>query len=198
MYSRWIGRSRIFRLRQTLRAASAPQICCQHDTRRRPFSLEFPTSHIVQQLPRPHPVADASGLARSRAMRRRISRNSWRGIATSAIWNVTYFACCVTLAPIFTNFSRSVVSDQCFTPRGSARRRKRTPSVLGGIATQVDRRRNCPKKRRRYAITDQGSITRARPRLSLPPHQSAQTCRRYGKRSSSSDSRQIDACWCAN
>ena len=28
-----------------------------------------------------------------------ISRNSSRGIATSAIWNVTYFAYCVTLAP---------------------------------------------------------------------------------------------------
>ena len=34
MYSRWIGRSRSFRLRQALRAASAPQICCQHDPRR--------------------------------------------------------------------------------------------------------------------------------------------------------------------
>jgi hypothetical protein len=45
MYSRWIGRSRRFRLRQALRAASAPHICCQHDPRRRPSSLEFPTSH---------------------------------------------------------------------------------------------------------------------------------------------------------
>jgi hypothetical protein len=82
----------IFRLRQALRAASALQICCQHDPRRGPSSLELLTSHlelltshIVQQLPRPHripclaqrdvkkrfrfakPVSRVQGLARCRA-----------------------------------------------------------------------------------------------------------------------------------
>ena len=53
-------------------------------------------------------------------MRSRIAANNFRVIATSASWNVTYFACLVTFAPIFTSFSRRVVSDQCFTSWGSA------------------------------------------------------------------------------
>jgi len=36
--------------------------------------------------------------------------------ATSANWSITHFACRVTLARIFTSFSRSVVSNQSFTP----------------------------------------------------------------------------------
>ncbi len=61
----------------------------------------------------------------SRSMRSRIAANNLRVTATSASWNVTYFACRVTFAPILTSFSRSVVSDQCFTSRGSANRRKK-------------------------------------------------------------------------
>ena len=34
---------------------------------------------------------------------------------TSAIWKITERPCRTILAPIFTNRSRSVVSDQCFT-----------------------------------------------------------------------------------
>ena len=58
-----------------------------------------------------HPGFSAGGVVLSRAIRRRISRNSWRGIANSAILNVTYLACCVTWAPIFTSYDRSVVSE---------------------------------------------------------------------------------------
>jgi len=36
-----------------------------------------------------------------------------------------YRECRVTFAPILTNFSRNVVSDQCFTSRGSANRRRK-------------------------------------------------------------------------
>ncbi len=41
-------------------------------------------------------------------MRSRIAANKFRVTATSASWNVTYFECRVTLAPILTSFSRSV------------------------------------------------------------------------------------------
>ena len=63
-------------------------------------------------------------------MRSRIAANNFRVIATSASWNVTYFACRVTFAPILTRFSRSVVSDQCFTSCGSANRRKKLAKEL--------------------------------------------------------------------
>ncbi len=52
--------------------------------------------------------------AASRRIRSRITANSRRGTATSAIWNTTYRACVTTFAPILMSFSRSVVSDQCF------------------------------------------------------------------------------------
>ncbi len=48
------------------------------------------------------------------------ARNKPRGIVTSAIWKITYRACGTTLAPILMSFSRSVVSDQCFTGRVSS------------------------------------------------------------------------------
>ena len=38
-----------------------------------------------------------------------------------ASWNVTYFECRVTFAPILISFSRSVVSDQCRTGFGKAK-----------------------------------------------------------------------------
>ena len=59
------------------------------------------------------------------SIRSRIAVNNFRVIATSASWNVTYFACRVTLAPIFTSFSCSVVSDQCLISPGSARWRRK-------------------------------------------------------------------------
>jgi hypothetical protein len=67
----------------------------------------------------------AGGGNASRSMRSRIAANKFRVIATSASWNVTYFACRVTFAPIFTSFFRRVVSDQCFTSWGSDNRRKK-------------------------------------------------------------------------
>ncbi len=60
------------------------------------------------------PVTIGGGIA-SRTMRSRIAANRFRVTATSANWNVAYFARRVTLAPILASFSRSVVSDQCFT-----------------------------------------------------------------------------------
>jgi hypothetical protein len=38
--------------------------------------------------------------------------NSFRGTAPSANWNTTYFACVTTAAPIWSGFSRSVLSVQ--------------------------------------------------------------------------------------
>ncbi len=60
------------------------------------------------------------GFGRRSSISCRISANSRRGIATSASWKVTYRPCRTTLAPIFTSFSRSVVSDQCSTSVGDA------------------------------------------------------------------------------
>jgi len=45
-------------------------------------------------------VTTGGGIA-NRAMRSRIAANRSRVTATSASWNVTYFACRVTLAAIF-------------------------------------------------------------------------------------------------
>ena len=59
------------------------------------------------------------------AIRLRIAENKFRVTATSANWNATYPECRVTFAPILTSFSRSVVSDQCFTSRGKASRRRK-------------------------------------------------------------------------
>ncbi len=52
------------------------------------------------------------GAGRISSIRLGIFRNSSLGTTTSANWNVTYRPWLTTLAPIFTNFSRSVVSDQ--------------------------------------------------------------------------------------
>ena len=53
-----------------------------------------------------------AGLGRNSSIRRKISRNRFRGTATSVSWNVTYRPCLSTFAPIFTSLSRSVVSHQ--------------------------------------------------------------------------------------
>jgi ABC-type transport system substrate-binding protein len=66
---------------------------------------------------------------RSRRIRSRIARNNRFGTATSAIWNTTYRECATTLAPILMSFSRSVVSDQCFTAGGRASRRRKLPRL---------------------------------------------------------------------
>ena len=71
------------------------------------------------------PPLTAGGGNASRSIRSRIAANKFRVTATSASWNVTYFECRVTFAPILTSFSRRVVSDQCFTSWGSANRRKK-------------------------------------------------------------------------
>ncbi len=63
----------------------------------------------------------------NRRMRSRIAANKSRGTATSTIWNITYFACRTTFAPILISFSRSVVNDPCFTDLGSANRRRKFP-----------------------------------------------------------------------
>ena len=70
-------------------------------------------------------MAIRGGGIANHAMRFRIAANNRRGTATSANWNVTYFECRITFAPIFTSFSRSVVSDQCLTARGKANRRSK-------------------------------------------------------------------------
>jgi len=46
--------------------------------------------------------------------------NKFFGTATSANWNVTYRPWPTTFAPNFTDFSRSVVRDQCSTSFGKA------------------------------------------------------------------------------
>ncbi len=69
-------------------------------------------------------INGGKGAGRSPSMRRRIFRNSSLGTATSANWNVTYRPWLTTFAPIFTNFSHSVVSDQCSTSFGKANARK--------------------------------------------------------------------------
>ena len=50
-------------------------------------------------------------------------------MATSAIWKTTYRAVDTTLVPILIRFSRSVVSDQCFTPLGRASLRRKLPRL---------------------------------------------------------------------
>ena len=67
--------------------------------------------------------------SRSRRIRSRIATNSRRGTATSAIWKITYRACVTTFAPILMSFSRSVVSDQRLTERGSASLRRKLPRL---------------------------------------------------------------------
>ncbi len=62
-------------------------------------------------------------------MHYKIAASNSLGTATSAIWKVTYLECQTTLAPILISFSRSVVTDQCFTDLGNARRRRKFPRL---------------------------------------------------------------------
>ncbi len=85
-------------------------------------ALGRPFAHIFASSIRTPPVVftwrsissayAGAGLGRRSSIRLRIVRNSSLGTATSANWNVTYRPWLTTSAPIFTNFSRSVVSDQ--------------------------------------------------------------------------------------
>lgn len=80
---------------------------------------------------RPEGTTLASG-RRKRWMHSRMAANSSRGIATAAIWKITQRACVTTLAPILTNFSRNVVSVQCFARGGSTTPRVAAVAVLLG------------------------------------------------------------------
>ena len=71
-------------------------------------------------VPAMSPVYTGAGLGRRSSISRRIFRNRSLGTATSADCNVTYRPWLTTLAPIFTNFSRSVVSDQWSDSSGNA------------------------------------------------------------------------------
>ncbi len=55
----------------------------------------------------------------------RMRRNRSLGTATSAIWKIVYLAWVTTLAPIFTPFSRSDVSDHFAISGGRARVRRK-------------------------------------------------------------------------
>jgi hypothetical protein len=48
-------------------------------------------------------------------MRSKIAANKSRVTVTSTSWNVTYFECRVTFAPILMSFPYTVVSDHCHT-----------------------------------------------------------------------------------
>jgi hypothetical protein len=60
-----------------------------------------------------------------------------RGTATSAIWKITEQLWRTTLAPIFTNRWRSVVSDHCLTDSGLAHLAQQLPAaaLTIGVAT---------------------------------------------------------------
>ena len=84
--------------------------------------------HHVTMLPGHllrHPVSGTGGGNHNHRIRSRIALNSLRGTAISAIWNVVYRAWVTTLAPILISFSRSVVSDLCFTTLGNASLRRK-------------------------------------------------------------------------
>ena len=84
------------------------------------FSSSRHTPPVDFTWPSIFPAYAGAGLGRRSSIRLRISRNRFRGTATSANWNVTYRPWLTTLEPIFTSFSRSVVSDPCSTSFGNA------------------------------------------------------------------------------
>ena len=69
-----------------------------------------------------HPDDGWKASDRSRTILATIAANNSRGTATSASWNVTYFECRTTLAPILMSFSRNVVNDQWRILLGTAKR----------------------------------------------------------------------------
>ncbi len=80
-----------------------------------------------------------NGAGRNSAISRRIFWNKFLGTATSANWNVTYRPWLTTFAPIFSNFSRSVVSDQCSTSFGKRKRPHEAGEIVGhGVKLELD------------------------------------------------------------
>jgi hypothetical protein len=80
----------------------------------------------VFSVPFTYPVP---GDSRNWAILSRMAANSCRGIATSAIWNVTYWACRTTLAPILISFSRNVVRVHWLILLGRASVRRKFPRL---------------------------------------------------------------------
>jgi hypothetical protein len=84
--------------------------------------------------------------SRSRPIRSRITANIRRGTATSASWEMTYFACLTTFAPMMTSFSRKVVRFHLRIDRGSPNCRSEfaklyaSPAAFSSnaLATEVD------------------------------------------------------------
>ena len=97
----------------------------------RPPRRRFPgiQAHFARRFDAHSAILDHAGSGggcdRKRPIRRRIFSNSARRTATSASWNTAYRPCRTILAPIFTSFSRKVVSDQCSTSLGRARARRK-------------------------------------------------------------------------
>ena len=65
----------------------------------------------------------------NRLIRSRISQNKSFDTATSAIWNITYLECSITLAPIFISFSLRVLSDHFLILSGNAIRLSKVPML---------------------------------------------------------------------
>jgi hypothetical protein len=98
-----------------------PRLSCARAATYRYFPSSRCTSPVIFTLPSIAPVYAGAGLGRKSSISLRIFRNKSLGTATSANWNVTYRPWLTTFAPIFTNFSGSVVRDQ--SPTGLARPR---------------------------------------------------------------------------
>ena len=77
------------------------------------------TSPVISTSPWIFSAYAGAGLRRKSSIKAKIFWNKFLDTATSANWNVTYRPWLTIFAPIFTNFSRSVVSDQCSTFCGS-------------------------------------------------------------------------------
>ncbi len=88
------------------------------------FSIIQTSSPVIFILLSGSPAYAGAGLRRRSSIRPKIFWNKLLGTATSANRNVTYRPWLTTFTPIFTNFSHSVVSDQCSTCFGTANVRK--------------------------------------------------------------------------
>ena len=76
-----------------------------------------------------HP--DAALATGSRSIARRMSRNNFRGTATSTIWKTTCQECRTTFAPILISFSRNAVSVQYRTGGRQHRLPQEVAQILG-------------------------------------------------------------------
>ena len=102
---------KVFRLRQALRAASAPRICCQHDPRR-DLLLEFRQVTLCSGFhgltPLPVQVDWLEAVQYAENLPEQVAWHRHFGHLEGHVLGVLCY-----FAPIFTSFSRSVVSDQC-------------------------------------------------------------------------------------